>query len=104
VEDANPDTTTELERQYEVLRQQVLNPKQPSNGVGLAVLIRNGMAAWMGTLTSQLRTCCVDSGQARAPGTVEHNPEWVFALAALVLGNRLPPWEADKLAREVCHG
>lgn len=95
----------ELERQYEVLRQQVLNPERPSNGMGLAILIRKGMAAWIDTLTSHLQAPSVDSSQACAPRTTaKHNPEWVFTLAALVLGKRLPQVDTDERAREVCRG
>ena len=80
---------SELERQYELLRQQTLQPDTLSNALGLAVLIRKGMAAWINALTEQFLSSAIRPihSDSTANALIDvGRQEWILALTALALG------------------
>lgn len=90
----NPAKADELCRCYEQLRAQAIDPGKCSRGIGLNILLRQGMAAWLAIVTRELST---PEQCAHADTKKENLPsrEWVQILAGLVLG--------DGQAREVCN-
>lgn len=82
-----------LQNQYEDLRQQALGSTTP--GLGWALLVRQGMAAWMQALPA-LSPALTSTPPARSiiNGPTCLESDLILALVALVLGTRL----------EVAHG
>ena len=75
--------------QYELLRQQTLQPDTLSNALGLAVLIRKGMAAWINALTEQFLSSAIrpiHSDSTENALIDAGRQEWILALTALALG------------------
>jgi hypothetical protein len=77
-----------LQRQYEDLRQQALAPNSSNRGLGWALLVRQGMAAWRQAMlkpAAEPEASLAVSGPDR-PAIPRQ--EFVLALVALVLGRR----------------
>lgn len=85
-----------LRQCYEQLRTQALDASQPSRGIGLNVLMRQGMAAWMSVVIAEYATRR-DPSQSFPPqprhAAACASPEWILILAGLVQGD-LPAVEA----------
>ena len=82
--------------QYELLRQQALDPSQPGRGQGMIVLMTRGLSAWIHALSAQLpalsdsptthHTIC-----ATASPVNPSDREWLLTLTALVVGRSGQP-------------
>ena len=72
---------------YEQLREQALDARLSSRGIGLNILLQQGMATWLGIIDAQPATNTSEPHTSQQNGVVPHTTtNWISALASLAQG------------------